>query len=776
MLGFLPSVSQPFLPMPALRTLLTRPLRASHVLAASLGLALSLSLTLAPSPSSAIVIEPYVPFAGEQILRPEDHPSLPAGPWGGRLTTSGDWLALGALRTVGDVATDTGRVLLWERVNGLWQPRQVLAGVARDMDRQDLFGHRVAMDGKRMVVSSGDGVEHLHTYVLKGETWVFDGLLKPQAGDVTNESFGTYQGIAISGDTIAVSAHAGRVRGFDGTGWVDVFQRTGAGWVRTARLTDANPLGTEMANTSYLFGLCLGLQRDMLFVSVQDDGVPAPRIAIFKKTGATWVRQRDIIVAGAHYLLGDLTPSPAGDRLFVSLPNLLREYSLTRPYEIISERQGHGSAHVRGKSAVWGPSIHQSRPDVSLQRQLPDRTWVEQRVLEQADTGIAPVTQAHLTEHDLLISGQPFAPGGTFHIRSTTVEIPLLEFHHSGHVTEAPPALPAANRVILQAGEHLVGKEIKPLVTLHAYLPVPAQASGGQSATHGLFVSATGDTADFSLPTHRFLEPGKITDVKVDFKPLSPGPKSLVITLSRSGGNPNFLVRYEITAQAVSQGTPVQITQQPQSGLYGPFQFQGLHVKATGTRPITYRWLRNGTAVPGGTGPSLWPKDGGTYTVEVSNGHGQKAVSAPAALGFYAIQQPYVFVRPEAPARCAVALSGPGITARWQAQGPLEDGALYAGVSTPVLTVKKAGDPEGYQARVTMRTPQGGELTALTGICMVHGVLPPEIQDFDGGGTYRVGESRLPIPPLHLWEWTGLQRAPLHLQPPARRRHGRRPG
>ncbi len=704
-----------------------------------LALALAISLSLALSPASAL--------AEDQILRPEDHPGLPPGLGGGTLTTSGDWLALGALRATGDVETDTGRVLLWKRVNGLWQPRQILAPVVKNVGVQDLFGSKVVMDGKRMVVASGYGSPQVHTYVLNGDTWVFDGFLKPQAGDITNDTFGIEEGIAISGDTVAVASSSGRVRGFDNVGWVDVFQRTGAGWTRTARLTDTAPLGTALANTSIRFGYCIGLQRDLLLAAIQDDADPAARIALFKKTGATWVRQRDLRVADTHFLLQDLSPSPAGDRLFVGLPNLMREYSLTRPYELLSEREGPGTARVRGKSLVWHSYSSVPTAEVPLQHQLPDRTWVQDRLLGPADTGLARVAQAHLTGRELLVSGFPPGWNATFQIRSIPQATPMLEFHHSGDVTEAPPTVPAADRVFLQAGDYPVGKEVTPLVTLSAFLPVPSQGAALETAPVTVHVGLTGDEAEFSIPTYELsVHPGKRTDLKVNFKPLTPGPKRLHVTFSRLE-DPSFLVRYEITAQAVSQGTPVQITQQPQSGLYGPFQSQGLQVEATGTRPITYRWLRNGAPVSGGTGPSLWPQEGGTYTVEVSNPHGPKVVSAPAALGFYALQQPITIVRPGAPARCVVALSGPGLTVRWMLNDPLVDGPIFSGVSTPVLTVKKVTDPEGYSALVTMPTPQGGQLTGFTRHSLVYGVLPPEIHSFDASYTYRVGDEVNFTPP-----------------------------
>jgi hypothetical protein len=78
------------------------------------------------------------------------------------------------------------------------------------------------------------------------------------------------------------------------------------------------------------------------------------------------------------------------------------------------------------------------------------------------------------------------------------------------------------------------------------------------------------------------------------------------------------------------------ITTQPQGRTVDAGTAVTLTVAATGTEPLAYQWLRNGTAVPGATAASLriasaGPGDAGTYTARVANEQGT-ALSTPATL------------------------------------------------------------------------------------------------------------------------------------------------
>ena len=79
------------------------------------------------------------------------------------------------------------------------------------------------------------------------------------------------------------------------------------------------------------------------------------------------------------------------------------------------------------------------------------------------------------------------------------------------------------------------------------------------------------------------------------------------------------------------------ITVQPKSDTVTVGQNAIFTVTATGTTPLIYSWLKNGTAIPKGTSPSctlsnVQFSDSGTYTVTVTNVTTQTVTSAPAIL------------------------------------------------------------------------------------------------------------------------------------------------
>jgi len=79
------------------------------------------------------------------------------------------------------------------------------------------------------------------------------------------------------------------------------------------------------------------------------------------------------------------------------------------------------------------------------------------------------------------------------------------------------------------------------------------------------------------------------------------------------------------------------ITVQPKSDTVTVGQTAIFSVLATGTTPLTYAWLKNGTPIPKGTSPTctlsnVQLSDSGIYTVTVSNVTSQIATSNPAML------------------------------------------------------------------------------------------------------------------------------------------------
>ncbi len=719
------------------RLTLTLARRVTFAIALALA-AVTVTLSLTPTPATAQQQQPL-----DQILTPQDHEGILAQPWSeyGRVQTSGDWLALaspGAMTEEG-VENPTGRVLLWHRENGLWVPRQVLRSQAPGSPSGNEFGRKVVMEGKRMVVSSLFGSEILHTYVLKAGVWVFDGMVTPPPGkDETVGSFG--DDFALHGDTLAVSSTLGRVGMFD-LGFVDIFQRTSAGWTHTARLKGTNPVGAPPVGSAVNFGYFLALTADTLYAAAINPST-ASRLAIFKKTGATWVRAPDLIVDIPGAYLNAITLVPSGDRVFVGNSGQVREFSTRPPYALISQQTIYYNWQVRGNQTVSSGS-----EGVAVYRQTPGRGWdLDYTLYSNPDLQVWQITQAYLTGRELLVAGLDRAQGGTFCIRSLPRPTPLLEFSYSGDVTEQPPTPGLEDTTVgLNVGGRLIGQEVNPVVTLSVYLP-PALVTGSTDPVP-VNVSLTGGNDRFSLSTNRLvLQPGKKGDVKVSFKPIAAGGHRAVISFTVSGQT-TPAARYEVAAYGVGTTSPMSFIRQPESGLYGPLEFRGLHVAVdSNSRPLTYRWLKNGAPVAGATGPSFYPKEGGRYIAEATNPRGEKVRSQEANVGFYGVLTPHVIAPMATPVRCAVAVSGPDITVKWRLEGvELLTGPDYAGTSTPVLTVKKTTGDEAtlggtYEATLSMPRAGGGGTLQATAQCNVYRNLPPVLDSFEGVDTYRVGD------------------------------------
>src|SRR6185503_13172379 len=102
-------------------------------------------------------------------------------------------------------------------------------------------------------------------------------------------------------------------------------------------------------------------------------------------------------------------------------------------------------------------------------------------------------------------------------------------------------------------------------------------------------------------------------------QPTNEGGYSVVIT-NAAGSATSATARLTVLI-------PPSITTQPQSQSVKAGATASFSVSATGTLPLSYRWMRNGTNVPNATGanlnlPNVQPESEGVFRVMVSNGAG----------------------------------------------------------------------------------------------------------------------------------------------------------
>ena len=81
------------------------------------------------------------------------------------------------------------------------------------------------------------------------------------------------------------------------------------------------------------------------------------------------------------------------------------------------------------------------------------------------------------------------------------------------------------------------------------------------------------------------------------------GPDGSLYYLARGGGSGQGAV-YQISGPTVT-GQPPTVTQPPVSQKLPAGQAATFTVAATGPGPLQYQWQKDGTDIPGATGPSL---------------------------------------------------------------------------------------------------------------------------------------------------------------------------
>jgi len=155
---------------------------------------------------------------------------------------------------------------------------------------------------------------------------------------------------------------------------------------------------------------------------------------------------------------------------------------------------------------------------------------------------------------------------------------------------------------------------------------------------------------------------------------------------------------------------PVLLSQ-PANLVVGAHSNVTFSVVAGGNGPFTYQWFRNGTALPGATGPQLLlnnvtPSQGGTYHVEVSNADATVG-STPARLdvkNLIMLEHPQGIRLPAGTnlTLSALADGAPPLRYQWY-----RNGALLAGQTNTVLSVNNLTKSEGGRYLMQVRNASG---------------------------------------------------------------------
>ncbi len=162
-----------------------------------------------------------------------------------------------------------GSVYIYKRYGAIWLAEQKL--LAFDGASGDLFGVAVALGSDTLVVGAkSDDIGanstqgSAYVYVNNGAGWTLQQKLTASDG-AQDEAFGT--AVALSGDTLAVSAYLTDNGTFGDLGSVYVFERSGAVWTEKEKITGGDSADWDV------FGKPIALDGDTVMVASSWDDI-----------------------------------------------------------------------------------------------------------------------------------------------------------------------------------------------------------------------------------------------------------------------------------------------------------------------------------------------------------------------------------------------------------------------------------------------------------------------------------------------------------------------
>jgi lipopolysaccharide export system protein LptA len=213
--------------------------------------------------------------------------------FGTDISLSGDTLVVGASGDSGPL-TGQGSAYVFVRSGTTWLFQQRL--VASDAEQNAAFGSQVAISGETISISAprddvGTNIDQgsAYAFVRSGTTWTQQQKLDAPEG-TTTKFFGN--AIAISGDTIVVGAPRYTVGGNVAEGAAFVFARTGTVWNNVQQLTASDGTAGDV------FGGTVVLSGDTLLISASEQEVDGDAnqgsTFVFTRTGNVWTEVRKL--------------------------------------------------------------------------------------------------------------------------------------------------------------------------------------------------------------------------------------------------------------------------------------------------------------------------------------------------------------------------------------------------------------------------------------------------------------------------------------------------
>ncbi len=185
------------------------------------------------------------------------------------VSLNGDTVAVGAYFDNIGANEGQGSVYIYKRYGTIWLPEPKL--IAFDGANGDLFGIAVALGSDTLVVGAksddigaNSAQGSAYVYVNSGGGWTLQQKLTASDG-AEDESFGA--AVALSGDTLAVSAYLTDNGTFGDLGSVYVFKRSGAVWTEIKKITGGDSADWDV------FGKPIAMNGDTVMVAASWDDI-----------------------------------------------------------------------------------------------------------------------------------------------------------------------------------------------------------------------------------------------------------------------------------------------------------------------------------------------------------------------------------------------------------------------------------------------------------------------------------------------------------------------
>jgi hypothetical protein len=291
-----------------------------------------------------------------QFLLPADFATGDYLGFGYTASLHGDRLAVGAREVleryppeepdeIGTWKTVRGVVFVFQRVNGVWvqEDKLTVDHLTATVNDSGPFGQNLAVHLNTLVVSTvklvtaGVQTPAVFVYVKQETGWELQAELTSECVEC-----GYGRSVDLYEDTIAVG---GYLPGEWSDGFVDVYVRSGAEWVKEAQLVPSDGIvGRELGNRVSLHGdsLLAGAIRD------GDNGALSGAVYEFTRTGGVWSQANKITpMNGGSYKFFSYDVHHNGKTAVVSEFNAAGMGSSQDDFEmVVFEKQGTGWSEV----------------------------------------------------------------------------------------------------------------------------------------------------------------------------------------------------------------------------------------------------------------------------------------------------------------------------------------------------------------------------------------------------------------------------------------------